>query len=170
MTTEFAPWVKNVIASYHPSKEVLDLVGPFAAKFHDMVNGEREVSTELHDIDAIELTNHCALKIGATIILAADKCDDPVSVADSLHASRAGGDEHLPLWGKLLTGLQCDPPIIVQFSFCLLMCKSCTNEPTNPREDFVHSALTGVDWVSHCILTCHHQTLPTLANCSHTTG
>jgi hypothetical protein len=70
-----------------------------------MVNEEREASTGLHDIDAIELTSQCALEIGATIILAADKCDDPVSVADSLHASRAGGDEHLSSWGRLLTGL-----------------------------------------------------------------
>jgi hypothetical protein len=63
MTTELAPCVNNVIASYRLSKGVLELVGPFAAEFHDMVNGECEASTGLHDIDAIELTNQCALEI-----------------------------------------------------------------------------------------------------------
>jgi hypothetical protein len=64
-----------------------------------------------------------------------------------LHASQAGGDDHFSPWGHLLTGLECDPPIIVQFPFYLFMCQSFTLEPNHLREDYVYTALTGVDWV-----------------------
>ncbi|KAI0809838.1 hypothetical protein GGR55DRAFT_646869 [Xylaria sp. FL0064] len=62
------------------------------------------------------------------------------------HTSRAGEDDHLRSWGRLLTSLECDPPIIAQFPLYLLMCQSFTYEPTNHREDYVYSALIGVDW------------------------
>ena len=71
-----------------------------------------------------------------------------VELNPRLHASQAGGDDHFTPWGDLLTNLECDPPIIVQFPFYLLMCQSFTLEPIHLREDYVYTALTGVDWVS----------------------
>lgn len=147
LTTELAPWLKNALAKYQPTEEVLELVRPFAAEFHAFVEKERESSFGLHDLDAIELTYQHTLEIGAAIILAADATQDPVDLTLQLHASRAGGDDHFMSWGKLLTGLECDPPIIVQFPFYLMMCQSFTFEPNTQREDYVYSALTGVDWV-----------------------
>ncbi|KAH8198639.1 hypothetical protein TruAng_007180 [Truncatella angustata] len=147
LTTEVAPWVKEALASYQPTDEVLALVNPFAAEYHGLFEEERRSSFGLHDIDAIELTYQCALEVGAAILLAADVTDDPVSLSVQLHASKAGGDDHLSSWGKLLTGLECDPPIIAQFPFYLLMCQSFTFEPTCHREDYVYSAMTGVDWI-----------------------
>ena len=136
------------MASYEPTSEVLELVKPFATEFHDVLERERASSTGLHDLDAIERTYQCTLEVGAALILAADATDDPVDLSLQLHASRAGGDDHFSPWGRLLTGLECDPPIIVQFPFYLMMCQSFTFEPTGHREDYVYSAMTGVDWVS----------------------
>ncbi|KAK7738500.1 hypothetical protein SLS53_006019 [Cytospora paraplurivora] len=147
LTTEVAPWVKNALANYHPSSEVLELTEKFAVEFHDLVEKERSSSFDLHDLDAIELTYQCALEVGAAIILAADTTNDPVDSSSELHTSKAGGDDHFVSWGRLLTGLECDPPIIVQFPFYLMMCQSFTFEPASHREDYVYSALTGVDWV-----------------------
>ncbi|KAM7185800.1 hypothetical protein V8F33_012190 [Rhypophila sp. PSN 637] len=146
LTTNLAPWVKNALESYKPTDEVLELVKPFAAAFHDTLDRERKSSHGLHDLNAIELTYQCTLEVCAAILLAADAADDPVEMELDLHASRAGGDDHFTPWGKLLTNLDCDPPIIVQFPFYLLLCQSFTFEPNWHREDYVYSALTGVDW------------------------
>ncbi|KAI1179716.1 hypothetical protein F4777DRAFT_574542 [Nemania sp. FL0916] len=146
LTTDISPWVKNATMSYQPTTEVLELVKPFASKFHDLLERERGMSSGLHDLDAIEMTYQHALEIGAAILIAADATDDPADLFIEYHASRAGGDDHLVPWGRLLTGLECDPPIIVQFPFYLMMCQSFTLEPTADREDYVYSALTGVDW------------------------
>lgn len=148
LTTGLAPWVKNALDRYQPTVEVLKLVNPFAAEFHDLIEKERRSSTGLHDLDAIELTYQTTLEVGAAIILAADATDDPVTLSIRLHASRAGGDDHFMSWGRLLTGLECDPPIIAIFPFYLLMCQSFTFEPTSHREDYLYSAMTGVDYVS----------------------
>lgn len=148
MTTEVAPWVKKALTSYQPSNEVLELVKPFATEFHEMITNEKKLSAGLHDIEAIELTYQCTLEICAAILLAADVTDDPANLDLQLHASRAGGDDHLKSWGRLLTSLECDPPIIVQFPFYLLMCQSFTFEPNWHKEDYIYSSLTGVDWVS----------------------
>lgn len=141
----------EAIANWHPIREVLDLVAPFAAELHDVCEKERSSSTGLHDIDAIELTYQFTVEVGAAILLAADATNDPVdlSLHTQLHTSAAGGDGHFAPWGKLLTGLECDPPIIVQFPFYLMMCQSFTFEPLGYREDYIYSALTGVDWVRH---------------------
>ena len=154
LTTEVAPWVKKALASYQPTDEVLELVKPFATEFHEMIANEKKSSAGLHDIDAIELTYQCTLEICAAILLAADATDDPANLSLQLHASRAGGDDHFKSWGRLLTNLECDPPIIVQFPFYLLMCQSFTFEPNWHKEDYVYSALTGVDWVSISIFLC----------------
>ena len=148
LTTEVAPWVKKALASFQPTDEVLELVKPFAAAFHDMIADERKSSAGLHDIDAIELTYQSTLEISAAILLAANATNDPANLELQLHASRAGGDDHFRSWGRLLTNLECDPPIIVQFPFYLLMCQSFTFEPRWHREDYIYSALTGIDWVS----------------------
>lgn len=147
LTTKIAPWVINSISTFKPSLEVLELIQPFAQQYHDTIEQERAKTFGLHDIDAIELTYQCTLEICAAILLAADKTDDPVKINPRLHASQAGGDDHFTPWGHLLTGLECDPPIIVQFPFYLLMCQSFTLEPVHLREDYVYTALTGVDWV-----------------------
>lgn len=148
LTTKLASWVEAAIAHYQPTSDVVELVAPFAAELHDVFEKERSLSTGLHDIDALELTYQFTVQVGAAIVLAADSTDDPVDFALQLHASKAGGDEHFKSWGRLLTGLDCDPPIIVQFPFYLMMCQSFTFEPLGHREDYVYSALTGVDWVS----------------------
>ena len=147
LTTSVAPWVASALGGYKPATEVLELVAPFAANFHGVLERERSISTGLHDLDAIEWTYQSTLEVGAAIILAADATDDPVDLSLQLHGSQAAGDDHFSSWGKLLTGLDCDPPIIVQFPFYLLMCQSFTFEPTCHREDYVYSAMTGIDWV-----------------------
>lgn len=149
LTTALSSWVRDAIAGYRPTATVLDLVAPFAAELHGVFEAERRASTGLHDIDAVELTYQFAVEVGAAVLLAADAADDPVDLSRhaQLHASRAGGDDHFASWGRLLTGLDCDPPIIVQFPFYLMMCQSFTFEPIGYREDYIYSALTGVDWV-----------------------
>lgn len=139
----------HALHSYKPSLEVLALVKPFAQQFHDTVEHERGVTSGLHDLDAIEFTYQCTLEICAAVLLAADKTDEPVKLNPKLHASQAGGDNHFTPWGHLLTELECDPPIIAQFPFYLMMCQSFTLEPKHLREDYVYTALTGVDWVSN---------------------
>lgn len=160
LTTEVASWVKNALIAYEPSVQVQELVKPFADDFHALIEKERKSSTGLHDLDAIELTYQYTLELGAAILLAADSTNDPVNLSIQLHASKAGGDDHFTSWGRLLTGLECDPPIIVQFPFYLLMCQSFTLEPKPLKEDYVYSALTGVDWVRILpaikILFCNH--------------
>ena len=146
LTSNLAPWLSKALASYKPEDKVLELVKPYAAAFHNFVESERKSSTGLHDLDAIELTYQYTLEIGAAILLAADATDKPVDLQAEFHTSRAGGDNHFSSWGKVLTGLECDPPIIVQFPFYLMMCQSFTFEPNSAREDYVYSALTGVDW------------------------
>ena len=148
LTSDVAPWVLNALHEYKPSTEVLELIEPFAREYHELIERERVTTAGYHDIDAIELTYQCTLEICVAILLAADKTDDPVVLDPQLHASQAGGDDHFTPWGHLLTGLQCDPPIIVQFPFYLMMCQSFSLEPVHLREDYVYTALTGVDWVS----------------------
>lgn len=148
LTTNLAPWVKKAIEHYKPTDEVLELVKPFAADIHETLDQERKASHGLRDLNATELTYQCTLEISAAVLLAADATDDPVELQLDLHASRAGGDDHFASWGKLLTKLDCDPPIIVQLAFYLLMCQSFTFEPNWHREDYVYAALTGVDWAS----------------------
>lgn len=128
---------------------MLDLVEPFAKEFHDLAEEEKKSSFGLHDIETIEFTYQHSLEIGAAILLAADKTEDPVDLSLCLHPSRAGMDDHFKTWGRLLLGLECDPPIIVQFPLYLLMCQAFTFEPISEtmHEDYVYSALTGVDWV-----------------------
>lgn len=147
LTTSIAPWVKKALTNYRPTAEVLELVRPFASKLHSLLDGERESSSGLHDLDAIEMSYQHSLEIGAAILLGADTTDNPANLSIQLHTSRAGGDDHLLPWGRLLTGLECDPPIIAEFPLYLLMCQSFTFEPTVNREDYVYAALTGVDWV-----------------------
>ncbi|KAI1148396.1 hypothetical protein F4825DRAFT_103011 [Nemania diffusa] len=146
LTTNVAPWVREAFLKYQPSDEVLDLVKSPASEFHNIFEKERQSNQGLHDFDAVELTYQTTLEASAAILLAADKTDDPVSLSLQYHTSRAGEDDHLKSWGRLLTSLECDPPIIVQFPLYLMMCQAFTYEPTNHREDYVYSALTGVDW------------------------
>lgn len=164
LTSSIAPWVVEALARYKPSEEVLALTKPFAADFHKVFEEERASSQGLHDIDAMELMYQCTLELDAAFMLAADKTDDPVDFSASahLHASRAGGDDHFIIWGKLLTGLDCDPPIVVILPFYLMLCQSFSFEPVCHREDFVYAALTGVDWVSDSLanlLLCRPQLL-----------
>ncbi|KAI1754461.1 hypothetical protein F4782DRAFT_544764 [Xylaria castorea] len=146
LTTNVAPWVSEAFLKYQPSDEVLDLVKSPALELHVVLEKERQSSHGLHDLDTIELTYQCTLEISAAILLAADKTDDSVSLSLQCHTSRTGEDDHLKSWGRLLTSLECDPPIIAQLPLYLLMCQSFTYEPTNHREDYVYSALTGADW------------------------
>jgi hypothetical protein len=156
MTTSVSQWVKNVMARHEPSEQTLEFVRSFSAEFHDLAEKERELSTGLHDIDAIEFTYQHTLEACAAILLAGNETNDPAEILLQYHASQAGGDDHFKPWGRLLTGLDCDPPIIVQFPFYLLMCNSFTLEPQTHREDYVYATLTGVDWVR---LTCSLSTL-----------
>ena len=71
---------------------------------------------------------------------------DPVNIQSELHASEAGGDDHFKSWGPILTGLDCQPPIIAMFPIYLTMCQAFTFEEVTDPEDYVYAALTGVDW------------------------
>ncbi|POR36008.1 Uncharacterized protein TPAR_03812 [Tolypocladium paradoxum] len=147
LTSTLSPWVRNALANYQPDSRVRDLIEPFAAEFHQTLEDERKMSSGLHDLNVVELTYQLTLEIGAAILLAADATDDPVRLQSEYHSSKAANDEHFSSWGKLLTGLEVDPPIIVMFPFYLMMCQSFTFEPTSLQEDYVYSALTGIDWV-----------------------
>ena len=88
----------------------------------------------------------CTLWAAAALLLAADKTVDPVNIQSDLHSSVAGGDEHFTSWGNMLTGLDCQPPIIAMFPIYLMMCQAFTFEKFADREDYAYAALTGVDW------------------------
>lgn len=154
LTSIVSSWVEHALIQHQPSNEVCQLVKPFAKQFHDFAEEERHSSFRSHDIDTIERTYQHTLEVGAAILLAADKSDDPVDLTLHLQPSRAGMDDHLTTWGRLLTGLECDPPIIVQFPLYFLMCQAFSFEPTSntSREEYVYSALTGIDWVRHTSL------------------
>lgn len=148
MTAEVAPWIKNALVSYKPSAEVLKLVKPFTDDLHAFAEKERKSSTGLHDLDVLELTYQYSLEVGAALLLAADSTDDPVDLNLQFHATRADGDDHFVPWGRLLTGLECDPPVIGIFPFYLLLCHSFTLEPNPARENYIYASITpGIDWV-----------------------
>lgn len=65
MTTELAPWFKNVLTQYQPTNEVLDLVQTFANELYDYVDKKRKSSLGQHDLDAIAYPQ--ALEIGPAI-------------------------------------------------------------------------------------------------------
>ncbi|KAI0873259.1 hypothetical protein GGS24DRAFT_501962 [Hypoxylon argillaceum] len=77
LTTSIAPWVKRALTNYRPTAEVLELVRPFASKLHSLLDGERESSSGLHDLDAIEMSYQHSLEIGAAILLGVDTTDNP---------------------------------------------------------------------------------------------
>ncbi|KAI1422212.1 hypothetical protein F5Y12DRAFT_800014 [Xylaria sp. FL1777] len=147
LTTKIAPWVEKALKGYRPTVEVFELVQPFASKLHAFFDRERESSTGLHDLDMMEMIYQNTLEINAAIILAANNTEDPVNLSLQFHSSRAGRDDHLVSWGRLLTGLECDPPIIALSSFYLLLCQAFTFEPTSHKEDYVYAALTSADWM-----------------------
>ncbi|KAJ6443744.1 Major facilitator superfamily transporter [Purpureocillium lavendulum] len=146
LTSELSPWVRTAITKYVPDEQTTQLVQPFAARFHDLIEKERQSGSGLHDLDLIELSYQLTLEVGTALLLAADKTDCPVDIQNEYHSSKAANDEHFIAWGKLLTGLDCDPPIIVLFPFYLMMCQAFTLEPNTQQADYVYSALTGVDW------------------------
>lgn len=154
LTSHVSEWAADAFNKYQPSDEVLHLVEPFAKQFHELAEDERNSSFGLHDTNTIECTYQHTIEIGAAILLAADKTDDPVDLTLGLHPSRAGMDDHFKTWGRLLTGLECDPPIVVQFPLYFLMCQAFSFEPisSSSHEDYVYSALTGVDWVRKVLL------------------
>jgi hypothetical protein len=146
LTSELASWVAEALVKYQPTDEVLELVRPFASEFHTHLEKERANSTGFHDLNLVELAYQVSLEVGGALLLAASANGDPVDLQVEFHSSRAARDDHFAPWGKLLTGLECDPPIIAQFPFYLMMCQSFGLENDSSQEDYVYSALTGVDW------------------------
>ncbi|OAQ69642.1 hypothetical protein VFPPC_15462 [Pochonia chlamydosporia 170] len=146
LTSHLASWVIDAFMRYSPSNAGLDLVRPFSDEFHEAVERERATSTGLHDLNLMELTYQVTLEIGAEILLTATDNGNVSDIQDEYHSSNAARDDHFSPWGKLLTGLVCDPPIISQFPFYLMMCQSFGLESDSSRENYVYSALTGVDW------------------------
>jgi len=146
LTSELASWVVDAFINYKPTDEVLDLVRPFATELNELVEKENANGTGFHDLNVVELTYQVSLEIGGALLIAATKNGNPVDLKVELHSSRAGRDDHLVSWGKLLTGLECNPPIIAQFPLYLMMCQSFGFETDSSQEDYVYSALTGVDW------------------------
>lgn len=93
LTSNLCLWTANAFNKYQPSDGVLHLIEPFAKEFHNLTDNERKSCFGLHDIDIIEFTYQHALEIGAAILLAADKTDEPVDLSLRLHPSRASMDE-----------------------------------------------------------------------------
>jgi hypothetical protein len=145
-TSALSPWVKDCIDEYWPDDATVKLVKPFSTQLHNVVEKERVSSSGLHDLDLIELTYQVTLEVAAAVLVAADATDEPVELEKEIHSSRAGGDDQFVPWGQLLTGLECQPPIISLFPYYLMMCQAFTFEPHPAREDYVYAALTGVDW------------------------
>ncbi|TWU73920.1 hypothetical protein ED733_003995 [Metarhizium rileyi] len=146
LTSQLAGWVCDAFTNYKPSADVMDLVRPFSAEFHRVLERERAESTGLHDLDLVELTYQVTLEVCGEILLAATANGNSGEIQNEFHSSHAARDEHFSPWGKLLTGLVCDPPIISQFPFYLMMCQSFGLESNSSQENYVYSALTGVDW------------------------
>ncbi|KAG6232886.1 hypothetical protein E4U23_008463 [Claviceps purpurea] len=147
LTSAMSGWVLKALTQYKPSRDALDFVRPFSAQLHDAFTKEYAVSTGLHDLRTIELAHQVALEVCVEILLASTANGHAVSLQDEIHSSCAAGDDHYAPWGKLLTGLVCDPPIVVQFPTYLMMCESFGFEKEPSRENYVYSALTAVDWV-----------------------
>ncbi|KAH8692036.1 hypothetical protein BGW36DRAFT_363050 [Talaromyces proteolyticus] len=146
LTSDLSSWVLETMHGYQPDNQVMTFIEPFSAKFHVMVDKERICSSGLHDLDLVEFTYQVALEVGSEILLAADATEDPVELQQEFHSSRAGADDHFSSWGRLLTGLECDPPIIAMFPVYLMMCQAFTFERDPAQADYVYSALTGIDW------------------------
>ncbi|KAG8411899.1 hypothetical protein J3458_015194 [Metarhizium acridum] len=146
LTSQLAGWVLDAFTNYSPSTECMDLVRPFGAEFHEVLDRERAAGTGLHNLNLVELTYQVTLEVGAEILLAATENGNTGDIQPEFHSSQAARDEHFAPWGKLLTGLVCDPPIISQFPFYLMMCQSFGLETNSSQENYVYSALTGVDW------------------------
>lgn len=142
-----APWVKSAFVAFDLPEQVRELVEPFTDDLHAFLEKERNQSTGLHDLDALELAYQYSLEVGAALLLAGDATKNPVDRNLQLHATQADGGDHFASWGRLLTGLECDPPIIGIFPFFLLLSQAFTLEPNPLREDYIYAALTGVDWV-----------------------
>jgi hypothetical protein len=140
LTSVLSPRVYLAMQEYRPKESVLEAVTTYSASFHAAVNEERKQSSGLHDIDLIEDTYQMALEIGAEILIAAGNTDNPIDIQPEFHSSRAGSDDHLSSWGRLLTGLECDPPIIVILAVYLMFCQSFTFEPNPTQADYVYAA------------------------------
>jgi hypothetical protein len=147
LTSNLSSWVYRTMYDFQPDQPVLKFAQPFAAELHAAVDKERKASSGLHDLDMVEFTYQVTLEVGAAVLLAADSTEDPVELQDEFHSSRAGSDDHFPSWGRLLTGLECDPPIIIMFPVYLMMCQAFTFQPDSTQADYVYSALTGIDWI-----------------------
>ncbi|KAK8912400.1 hypothetical protein VCV18_012588 [Metarhizium anisopliae] len=139
-TSPLASWVVDAFINYQPSEAATDLVRRFSAELHEAFGKERMQSDGLHNLILTEVIYQITLEVGGEILLAADKSPSCVDVRDEYHSSHVAGDDHFVPWGKLLTGLDCDPPIISHFPFYLMMCQSVVSG------NYVYSALTGVDW------------------------
>ncbi|QDS70030.1 hypothetical protein FKW77_003813 [Venturia effusa] len=161
-------WVKKAMATFRPNSELLDRVKPFSQELHNTMGAERKISTGLHDLDLIELAysmssrltvavtampttqltgGFCGitLEVAVAVILAADATDRPIEVEHSLHSSRVGGYEAFEPWDKLLTGLKCDPPILAQFPFFLMVAQAFTLKANPGQEHYVYTTLMGLD-------------------------
>ncbi|PHH66014.1 hypothetical protein CDD81_539 [Ophiocordyceps australis] len=146
LTSSLAPWVRNALMKYRPDSEVLKLVAPYAQELHETVEKERAASSGLHDFDVIEYTYQAALEISAAVLLAANATDDPGIANAEVHSSKAAQDDHFIPWGRFLTGLDLDPPLISMLPVNLLTCHAFTFCQDPQREDYVWSALTAIDW------------------------
>jgi hypothetical protein len=146
LTSDLSPWVHELMLNHQPDESVLEFVKPFSAQFHAAIDKERIFSSGLHNLDLVEFTYRVTLEVGAEILLAADATDDPIELQRGLHTSAAASDDQFYSWGRLLMGLECDPPIIGMFPVYLMMCQAFTSEPNPTRTDYVYAALTGTDW------------------------
>jgi hypothetical protein len=146
LTSSLSSWATKVMDDYQPDGEVTGFVAPFSAQLCAAVNKERQSNTGLHDLNLEEFTYQVTLQVGAAILLAADSTAEPIEIHEEFSSSKASNDDHFSPWGRLLTGLECDPPIIAMFPVYLMMCKAFTFEPDSVQADYVYSALTGVDW------------------------
>ena len=131
--------------NYKPSEDAEILSQPFSDELHEFFERERAVSTGHHDLDLLELVHQVTLEVGAEILIAASK--DNISITHMPIHSRGSLDEHLSPWGKLLTGLECDPPAISQIPFFLLLCQSFSLEAYSAQENYVYAALIAIDWM-----------------------
>ncbi|KAK2612250.1 hypothetical protein QQS21_001676 [Conoideocrella luteorostrata] len=146
LTSGLARWVTEAFQNYGPSVDAENLVQPFSAEFHEFLEKERATSTGFHNLGLVELVYQISLEVGADILIAATAMNKS-NLDMAYHSSRTARDEHFAVWGKLLTGLECDPPIISQFPIYLMMCQSFSFETNASQENYVYSTMCGIDWV-----------------------
>lgn len=146
LTSGLASWVADSFKNYQPSNDAKALAQRFSTQLHEFFENERAISTGFHNLNLLELVYQVTLEVGTEILIAASKESDNIQAHTPIH-SRGSLDDHFASWGKLLTGIDCDPPAIAQIPYFLLLGQAFSLETYSARENYIYATLIAVDWM-----------------------